>query len=217
MANVKEIDLQTWSRREAYHMFKDYANPYWNVCVQMDVDMLWNRAKVSSLSFHHLVLHGINVAMNDYAPMRLRRRGEKVVELDLVHLGCSVLRNDGESFTFAYYDHRQEEGAKTFEARAKGITAQAAAGEKLDPRHDEDDLLYATTLPWISFTDFKHAERRGMHSIPKVVIGKVHKVEGVYRMPFSLEVDHALMDGLHMGQFLERMEATLADLAQELG
>lgn len=216
MESAKEIDLKSWPRREAYEMFKNYDDPFWNVTVQQDVDELWSVCRVKDVSFHHVMLYVLAQSVNNYAPMRLRRRGEKVFELSPVHVGCSVLRDDQQSFSFAYYPHEKTESLLAFLEKAGEITRRAAAGEELDPRHNEDNLIYATTLPWIAFTDFKHAERGGMHSIPKIVFGKVHPQEGRMKMPFSVEVDHALMDGLHMSQYLEVFENEIETAVKSL-
>jgi chloramphenicol O-acetyltransferase type A len=75
-----------------------------------------------------------------------------------------------------------------------------------------DDVIYHTTLPWISFTSFAHARTPGRgDSVPRFVFGKFTKENERVIMPFSVEVHHALMDGLHVGRYLTRLEEALAD------
>ena len=60
-----------------------------------------------------------------------------------------------------------------------------------------------TTAPWISFTSFSHPKQGGGHSIPRTVFGKIFERDGKFWLPFHLEVDHALMDGIHMAKYFE--------------
>jgi chloramphenicol O-acetyltransferase type A len=69
------------------------------------------------------------------------------------------------------------------------------------------DLLYFTTLPWISFTSFKHAhDPRINASIPRITIGKFTKNASKVLLPVHVEVNHALCDGLHVGRFFHALE-----------
>jgi chloramphenicol O-acetyltransferase type A len=64
-------------------------------------------------------------------------------------------------------------------------------------------------LPWISFTSFTHPKKGGGHSIPRTVLGKIFNREGKDLLPFQLEVDHALMDGIHMAQYFDVLQSEL--------
>jgi chloramphenicol O-acetyltransferase type A len=67
-------------------------------------------------------------------------------------------------------------------------------------------------LPWLSFTSFSHARNwKREDSIPKIAFGKFIKEHGRTLLPFSVEVHHALMDGLHVGRYISRLEEMLGD------
>jgi len=75
-----------------------------------------------------------------------------------------------------------------------------------------DDVIYHTTLPWVSFTSFAHARTRGRgDSVPRIVFGKFARENERMMMPISVEVHHALMDRLHVGRYLSRLEEALVD------
>jgi chloramphenicol O-acetyltransferase type A len=40
-------------------------------------------------------------------------------------------------------------------------------------------------------------------SCPKITFGKITENDGVKTMPLSIHVNHALMDGYHVGEFVE--------------
>jgi chloramphenicol O-acetyltransferase type A len=67
-------------------------------------------------------------------------------------------------------------------------------------------------IPWVSFSGLLHARRiPSDDSIPKIVFGKHHLRDGSRRLPISIEAHHALMDGLEVGQFLERFQELLRE------
>jgi chloramphenicol O-acetyltransferase type A len=130
---------------------------------------------------------------------------------DALGVGVTVLRDD-ESFRFCYLDD-----APTFDAFA-GAAADVLAAARaapadapLEPQADRDDLLHGTVLPWLPFTSITHARRLpAADSVPKVAFGKFERRGDRVDMPVSLEVHHALVDGLHVGRFFERFTALLA-------
>jgi chloramphenicol O-acetyltransferase type A len=73
-------------------------------------------------------------------------------------------------------------------------------------------------LPWVSFTSFAHArDFARKDSIPKIAFGKFAKENDRVFLPISVEVHHALMDGLHVGRFLSRFEEMLDKPEDYLG
>ena len=112
--------------------------------------------------------------------MRLRRKDDGVVEHSIIDMGCSVLKDGSDAFTFAYYPWTPEESMLDFIRRSCEITKKAAAGLPLDPRPDRTNLMYGTTIPWISFTSFTHPKKGEGHSIPRTVFGKIFQREGKY-------------------------------------
>ncbi|MDC0972668.1 CatA-like O-acetyltransferase [bacterium] len=170
---------------------------------------MWEFCRAHSLSIHHALLYCTLSAANKFRPMRLRRKDDGVVEHSSIDMGCSVLKNDSDAFTFAYYPWNSQESMLDFIHRSSEITQKAAAGLPLDPRPDRTNLMYGTTIPWISFTSFTHPKKGEGHSIPRTVFGKIFQREGKYYLPFQLEVDHALMDGLHIARYFELLQQEL--------
>ena len=54
-------------------------------------------------------------------------------------------------------------------------------------------------------------------SIPRIAFGKFIKEGERIFLPISVEVHHALMDGLHVGRFMMRLEEMLANPQQYIG
>ena len=204
------LDIANWSRRELFEFFIAYSNPYFNVCANVDVTRLLTLVREQpqvkiSLAVHYFALR----VANEIEPFRYRLKDEKVFVYDVINGGTTVLLPN-ESFAYAYFDYHRD--FKTFIAGMGAAVDDISTGSgKLKPTI-RDDVIYHTTLPWISFTSFAHARTRGRgDSVPRFVFGKFFKENDRTLMPISIEVHHALMDGLHVGRYLNRLEEALAD------
>ena len=204
------LDIENWSRRQLFEFFTGYTNPYFNVCTQIDVSELKRfvsqepRVKLS-LALHYFALR----IANEIEPFRYRLRDGKVFIYDVVSGGTTVLLPN-ESFTYAYFDYHRSFYEFVREMGRAMDDVRAGTGD-LKPTM-RDDVIYHTTLPWISFTSFMHARTPGRgESIPRIVFGKITNEHGRMMMPISVEVHHALMDGLHVGRYIGKFEEALAD------
>lgn len=205
----KYLDVANWSRRDLFQFFIGYDNPYFNICLRLDVTeaLTWlrRRPKVSvSLANHYFALR----VANEVEPFHYRLQGEQVLIHEVINGGTTVLLPD-ESFTFAYFDYHDD--FDEFMKGAQESVAQTIARPTFEPT-PRDNLIYFTTLPWLSFTSFAHARKRGRgDSVPRIAFGKFVKENDRTLLPFSVEVHHALMDGLHVGRYVNRLQEVLDD------
>ena len=203
------IDLETWKRREHFGIYSRLSNPFWSVCVDVDVTRLWQQSREdASRSFSFAAIHLALTAANETEALRLRIRGDKVWLHDCVGISTTILRPD-ETFAFGVFP--MAESFADFERMARAETERARNSKSiLAPAEGRDDLIYHSTLPWIRFTAFTNAIGRGDDSIPRLVFGRCSEDRGRWVMPVSLEVHHAVVDGLDVARFLERFEKRLA-------
>lgn len=198
------LDLQTWNRREHFHFFKNYEQPFFNICAEIEVTPVLQYAKAHGLSFFVASLYLSTRAANEIAAFRYRLRGERVLVHEVIHAGSTILRED-EAFGFCYFDYTPD--FQKFHQAALPKMKQAAQQRKLEPHDERDDLLHYSVIPWIAFTGFMHARRLGTNdSVPKIVFGKYHAAGNAVKMPVSVEAHHALMDGWHAGKFFESLQ-----------
>lgn len=204
----KYLDLETWARRDLFEFFRGYQNPYFNICTQLDVTelmrVLRDRPGVSvSLAYHYFALR----IANEIEPFHYRLEGDRVVIHEVINGGTTVLLPN-ETFTYAYFDYHED--FDRFISEASEAIEKVRSEGSLKPTM-RDDLMYCTVVPWVSFTSFAHARTPGRgESIPRIAFGKFLRDGDQIRLPISVEVHHALMDGLHVGRFFMSLEEALA-------
>jgi chloramphenicol O-acetyltransferase type A len=203
------LDIETWARRDLFEFFIGYANPYFNICTRIDVSNLLTFVRKRpgtsvSLAYHYFALR----VANEIEPFHYRLQEGRVFVYDVIHGGTTVLRPN-ESFTLVYFDY--DEDFDRFMTAAAREVREAQAGNKPFEPSPRDDKIHFTTLPWVSFTSFAHARNPGRaDSVPKIAFGKFEKEKDRTLLPISVEVHHALMDGLHVGRYLNRLQEVLS-------
>lgn len=204
------LDLDAWPRRATFEYFRRFDKPYFNVCTRLDVARLKPALAATGAGSFSLACTYLALRLaNEHEPFRYRLRDGRVEVLDALHAGITVLRTD-DSIAFAYLPwHRSYRAFAAHGAEAAATARDPAA--PFDPRLDDPAVVHMTTLPWIHFTSFSHARNwQREDAVPKIAFGRVDADGARLWMPFSVEVHHALMDGLHVGRYVEAMEAALA-------
>ncbi|MEP6819917.1 MAG: CatA-like O-acetyltransferase [bacterium] len=207
---AKYLDLKNWIRRDVFEFFVGFDKPYFNICIHLDITNLLtslsDRPDLSvSMAYHYFALR----AANEIEPFRYRLKDRQVIVYDVIHGGTTVLLPN-ENFTLAYFEY--DPSFEKFMAGAEGALKEALSGDGAFRPNPREDMIHFTTLPWVSFTSFSHARNWGREdSVPKIAFGKFMKTDGRTLLPFSVEVHHALMDGLHVGRYVARLEEALRE------
>jgi chloramphenicol O-acetyltransferase type A len=209
------IDVESWARREQYELYRQFDQPHFNMCADVDLTAFYAALKGRAIGFTIGVLYVLARAANDIPAFRCRMRGKDVVEHETVHPSTTVLTGEG-SFSFCTLVY-----AASFSAFAPSATQAMGAAKQqttLTDGLDRDDVLFTTSIPWVSFTSFAHPTH--LHppdSIPRMAWGKRFEDAGRLKMPLSVQGHHAMMDGFHMGQYYERVQSYLIRPEETLG
>lgn len=210
------LDIGSWNRRDHFHLFRAYERPFFNLCAPVDVTRLREQCRGTDGPSFSLAAFWLSLrAANRVEAFRYRLRrddreggpGERVWIHDVIHGGSTILRHD-ETFGFAYFPFTSTFGELV--AAAAPEIERVERSTSLDPKNDDDALVHYSVIPWVSFTSFAHARRLdSTDSVPKIVFGRYYEDGARWRMPVSVEVHHALADGLHVGRFFEHFQALL--------
>ncbi len=209
---ARYLDVTTWARRDLFEFFIGFDKPYFNICTNVDVtrlmELLRHRPGTSvTLAYHYFALR----VANEIEPFRYRLRDGRVLVHDVIHGGTTVLQPN-ESFTFAYFNFDQDFEKFMLEAQ-RSVDIVKQGNSPFEPRAD-DAAIHFTALPWVAFTSFSHARNwKTEDSVPKIAFGKFVKEATRTLLPISVEVHHALVDGVHVGRFINRLEEALANPA----
>jgi len=208
---MKELNIETWSRKAQYDFFKNYEDPFFNLTATLEITNLYTYCKKHKLSFSLACIFVAIKTINEIPEFKLRIKNGKVVQFDTVPIGSTVLNDDN---TFSFCDFPYTSSMTEFDAVGKKIIKKHKEGVTFDPQENEVRMVHCSTLPWVSFTGFKHA-RKGDEAgkgIPKIIFGKWFEENELKKIPFSVEVHHALMDGFHVALLFDKMQEFINEL-----
>lgn len=201
---MRQINIETWARRKHYEFFKAFDAPHFNVTANVDVTKLYTYAKESGQSFFKLFLYGAVKTANEIPELRYRIRGDEVVEHEIVHPSFTVmLDEDVFNFCAAKFSADLPTFLEEVTARMERATEEVVVGDE-----EPDDLLYITSVPWVTFTSITHPTHQQQHdSVPRIAWGKFARQGSRMVMPLSVQAHHALVDGVHIGKYYEKLQA----------
>jgi len=202
-----QIDLAGWKRREHFEVFRNFANPFFSVCAEVDASATRRACEgPNAPSFFLATVFLALRAANEIDAFRIRVRGDGAFIHDSVSITPTVLRGDD---TFGFSRLEPAPTFPEFAARSTGVVAAAKEIKPLLTILPDDDVIYHSTLPWLRFTSFSNALDGAKDSVPRIVFGKCVNDGGRWPMPVGVEVHHAVVDGLDVARFFEKFQAGL--------
>lgn len=200
------LDIDAWERKQHFEFFNTFADPYFAVTAAVDVTSSYAFAKKNDLSFFSVYLHACMTAINQIENFKYRIEEDKVVVYDTIHASATMMRpNKTFGFSFINYD----EDVKVFEKNLKREKDRIYNSNSLFPPQNSQDCIYCSALPWISFTGHKEPVNGGKESVPKLAFAKIEANNEKLSMQVSVSVNHALVDGYHVGLFFEKFQESL--------
>jgi chloramphenicol O-acetyltransferase type A len=201
---MRQIDIQTWPRREHFKVFNTFDYPHFSLCANVDLTTFYPFVKKRGISFTVAVVYVLARAANAIPEFRYRIREGRVVEHDIVHPSATILTDD-DLFSFCSFEYIED--FSEFAVKAAERIACVKDELTLEDGPEQDDLLYMSAIPWVSFTSFMHPlHLHPADSVPRFAWGKFFEEGESLKMPLSVQGHHALMDGIHIGRYYAEVQ-----------
>ncbi|MCZ4279711.1 CatA-like O-acetyltransferase [Kiloniella laminariae] len=214
---VKKIDLNSWSRRSQYQLFKGFANPHVSITGRVDVTPVMLARQRLDISPFNALLYCLMKAVNAVPELRCRFREEDIIEHAVINPSVTVpIEDDG--FAFCEVDYCED--WDLFNQRCQiAVSAAKTQPELKDNTSHRDDWIYGSCLPWLAFTAMQHPLCGPDDCIPRIAWGKItsaennpaHPAEQSWQVPVNITAHHALVDGLHIARFFQKLEKIISD------
>lgn len=205
---TKTLDINNWARKDHFHFFKQFEEPFFGVCIHIDCTIAYRICKENNFPFFIYYLYASLKAANEIEPFRYRISGDEILNYEFVNASPTINRPNG-TFGFAYMDFRKSFAEFVTVAQEEINKVRNSTG--LIPAITGENVIHYSTLPWIDFTAISHARSFSFKDcIPKISFGKMTEKNGIRSMPVSIHVHHGLMDGYHVGQFIDRFQELMS-------
>lgn len=197
------LDLESWNRKEHFLFFKQMEEPFFGLTIEIDCSKGYETAKQLGTSFFVYYLHKTIVAVNEIEAFRYRIIDDEVYIYDTIDVSATIMRED-KTFGFSLIEYSP--GFNNFSANTFQEIERIKNTPGLFTRDfNETNVIHFSTVPWINFTSLSHARSYTFpDSCPKISFGKMMvDKDGKRTMSMSVHVHHGLMDGYHVGQFVD--------------
>lgn len=210
---MEYINLENWKRKEHYEFFHRMDYPQYNICMDIDVTRFLQFTRKKDLSFYYSMIFAATTVINRVENFRYRIRNDQVVMHDRVHPSFTDMNRDPEDDLFKMVTVDLSGNIYEF-VKIAGQTNDNQKNflvpEKLIGR---DDLIYITCIPWISFTHISHSLSLNRNdSVPRISWGKYYPQGEKMLLPFSVQSNHALVDGIHVGKYVQHLQTFLDEI-----
>ena len=180
-----------------------------SVTVEMDCTRACRRSKERQEPLSLYYMHAAVVAANRIEDFRYRQEGEEVVLYDRIDLFTPIQTGDG---TYRSVRLPAVDDWKEFLRLARPLVDAAKRGEghpHSETQHGRDILLISVN-PWYHFTSVQLSIPREPHqNIPIFTFGKIEERDGRRMMPVALSVNHGLVSGYEIGQYIQEFQRLL--------
>lgn len=213
---MEYIDMESWKRREHFAFFYKMDYPQYNICMDLDITNFLAFTKEKKLPFYYAMIFAAMHSVNKVENFRYRIREGRAVLHYKIHPSFTEMDNEDDELFKIVTTELTDDIAAFVEAAKQDNKNQTVYfdGQKLIGR---DDLVYITSLPWISFTHLSHTISLNRNdAVPRISWGKYYKKGEKVWLPFSVQVHHALVDGIHIGKYIRILQDYLNEIEMNL-
>ncbi len=209
MINANYIDMKDYARKDHFAYFKNMANPYVGVTVNVDITDWLRDVKARRLPFFHSFLYAVAAAANCVPQLRQRIRGDRILMYEQCPCSYTVALEDG---TYCYCTLHTDQPFAQFLTYAKAEQEQAVKAGGIDDGEDSDALFFISSLPWLTYSAIVQPTPSPADSNPRITWGRYFQMEQKMWIPVSLLCHHALVDGVHLHAFYEQLNRQLSEM-----
>lgn len=203
MANTyKIIDEKTWERAMHCMVFRDSVEPAFCVTFEADITNFRQKIKQQGLSFTLAMVYAVCRCANQIEAFRYRFLENQIVLFDRIDTAFTYLNPETELFKVVNVpmidDIKEyvEAAMKTAEAQREYFTGPLG-----------NDVFQCSPMPWITYTHISHTNSgKRDNATPLFDWGKYYVKDGKVMIPVSVQAHHSFVDGIHVGQFADRLQ-----------
>lgn len=205
---MKKIDIFQWKRKEHFQFFHRMDYPQYNICFNLDITEVLAAIKSKALPFNYSMIYLSTLSVNQVEEFKYRIREGQVVLHETIHPSFTDMTEGSDYFKLIVVEMKST--LRDFIDAATVKSKNQAVYFPLDELLGRDDFIYYTSIPWISFTHLSHTITLNKDdAVPRISWGRYYADGQKILLPYSVQVHHAFVDGIHIGKFKEKLEENM--------
>ena len=199
------IDEKTWKRSTHCAVFRNCIEPSFCVTFDLDVTKFYREIKKKGLSFTFALIYIVTECANQIEEFRYRFLDGKIVMFDKIDTAFTYLDKETELFKVVNVPFKgsMQEYCKT--AKHKAQTQKEYFTGPLG-----NDVFQFSPMPWVTYRHISHTNSgKKENATPLFDWGKFYEKGERLLLPFSVQVHHSFVDGIHIGKLAGKVQEKL--------
>lgn len=205
---MEKIDLTNWERRLHYQIFRNSVQPQYCVTFELDITHFLKVIKKRGYSFTFSMVFAVSKCANQIKEFRYRFvEGEPVI-FDKINTAFTYLNQETELFKVV-----NVEMTDTLEEYVALASRKEQEQKEYFTAPLGNDVFQFSAFPWVSYTHISHTDSGNKdNATPLFDWGKYYERDGKKMLPFSIQVHHSFVDGVHIGKLANELQQYLDTL-----
>lgn len=205
---MKEINLAHWERTAHYQIFRNYAQPQYCVTFELDITHFLEVIRKQKYSFTFSFIFAVSKCANQIKEFRYRFVEGKPVIFDKINTAFTYLDKNTELFKVV-----NVEMTDTMDEYITLATKKEQTQNEYFTAPLGNDVFQFSAFPWITYTHISHTDSgKKDNATPLFDWGKYFEQDGKIMLPFSVQVHHSFVDGVHIGKLADVLQNYLNTL-----
>lgn len=203
--SYRVIDMTTWKRALHCQVFRNSIEPCYCITFELDITHFLKEIRRAKYSFTFSSIYLVTACANDIEEFRYRFVDGQVVLFDRIHTAFTYLEKGSELYKVV-----NVEMPDSLERYLSAAAEKARNQKEYFTGPLGNDVFQFSPLPWVSYTHISHTNSgKKDHATPFFDWGKYIERDGKYLLPFSVQVHHSFVDGIHIGKLADSLQETL--------
>lgn len=205
------IDMSSWERAEHYRIYKKLIRSAYNVTASIDVTALLLRIKKERLRFYPVFLYVLARAVNQYKEFRMGyNETGQLGYWDKVDVSYTIFHQDDKTFSDIWSVYSESFFDFYHAVCADMEKYKDCKGYRVKP-FKPDACCPMSCTPWLSFSSVSFDTwSESPMLLPILTFGKYTQSNGVWMLPLSVYVSHAVADGYHTSCLFSSVQSLCA-------
>ncbi|MBP2655519.1 MAG: chloramphenicol acetyltransferase [Firmicutes bacterium] len=200
--NYKVIDEDNWKRALHCQIFRNSIEPSYCVTFELDISDFLARVKAMKYSFTMTLIFIVSKCANEIEEFKYRFVDGQIVLYDRIDTSFTYINKDTELFKVV--NVKMQDTVEEYVA----IASKTAKNQKEYFTGPLGNAVYQfSPFPWVSYTHISHTNSgKKDNATPLFDWGKYFERGGKVMLPFSVQVHHSFVDGIHIGKFADSLQ-----------
>ncbi len=209
MGNKYEIiDEAKWKRTLHCQIFRNSIEPSYCVTFELDITNFMEKVRAKKFSFTLSLIFAVSECANNIEEFRYRFLDGQIVLYERINTAFTYLDKNTELFKVVNVDMQD-----TLESYISVAAQKAAYQKEYFTGPLGNDVFQFSPMPWVSYTHISHTNSgKKDNATPLFDWGKYFDRDGKKMLPFSVQVHHSFVDGIHIGKLVDSLQNYLNNI-----